>query len=209
MSVDKVQIGECTLYRGDCLEVLPTLDAVDIVIADPPYGCNKATWDADFFGAWYPLAKQISRAQVLITGSIGLRDSLALVGGDVVDIIAARNMNGMTRGPLGFGNWLAAVYCGEKPRMGPNAFDFTVSGDKPDHPSPKPERYMVKLVERVSIQGDSVLDPCMGSGTTGVACVKTGRKFIGIELDPGYFDIACRRIEKAYADAPLLQGGAA
>ena len=49
-----------------------------------------------------------------------------------------------------------------------------------------------------------VLDPFMGSGTTGVACVKLGRKFIGIEIDPGYFDIACRRIEKAYAQPDML-----
>ena len=49
------------------------------------------------------------------------------------------------------------------------------------------------------IKGHTILDPFMGSGTTGVACVKLGRKFIGIEIEPKYFDIACRRIEAAYA----------
>ena len=54
------------------------------------------------------------------------------------------------------------------------------------------------LVSRASIDGETILDPFMGSGTTGVACVKLGRRFIGIELDPDYFDIACERIRKAY-----------
>ena len=67
------------------------------------------------------------------------------------------------------------------------------------HPSPKPVVVMDWLVREVSREGDTILDPFMGSGTTGVACVKLGRKFIGIEIDEGYFDIACSRIEKAYA----------
>lgn len=53
------------------------------------------------------------------------------------------------------------------------------------------------LVERASLRGETVLDPFMGSGTTGVVCVKLGRKFIGIEIEPKYFDIACSRIETA------------
>ena len=56
------------------------------------------------------------------------------------------------------------------------------------------------------VDGATVLDPFMGSGTTGVACVRTGRKFIGIEKSPEYFDIACKRIEKAVADVGLMAG---
>ncbi len=56
---------------------------------------------------------------------------------------------------------------------------------------------MMRLVERASLTGDKILDPFMGSGTTGVAAVKLGRKFIGIEIEPKYFDIACRRISDA------------
>ena len=61
----------------------------------------------------------------------------------------------------------------------------------------KPEALMVRLVEWSGAL--SILDPFMGGGTTGVACAKLGRKFIGIEIEPKYFDIACRRIEQAYA----------
>ena len=63
---------------------------------------------------------------------------------------------------------------------------------------------MLWLVQRASLSGETVLDPFMGSGTTGVACVKLGRKFIGIELDEGYFDIACRRIAEAYRQPDMF-----
>jgi site-specific DNA-methyltransferase (adenine-specific) len=71
-----------------------------------------------------------------------------------------------------------------------------------DHPSPKP----VKLMEWVvsNLDGETVVDPFCGSGTTGVACAKLGRKFIGIEIEPKYFDIACRRIEQAYAQPDMF-----
>lgn len=66
---------------------------------------------------------------------------------------------------------------------------------------------MVTMVEPIKVStlpGATILDPFMGSGTTGVACVKLGRKFIGIEIDEGYFDIACERIRKAYAQPDMF-----
>jgi DNA modification methylase len=69
------------------------------------------------------------------------------------------------------------------------------------HPTQKPVSIMEWCLSY--IKGDRVLDPFMGSGTTGVACIKTGRNFIGIEKSPEYFDIACRRIEKAVAERGL------
>jgi len=68
-------------------------------------------------------------------------------------------------------------------------------GDNPV-PCPRPLESVRYICN--SVTAESILDPFMGSGTTGVACAKLGRKFIGIEIDPGYFDIACRRIQKAY-----------
>jgi len=65
------------------------------------------------------------------------------------------------------------------------------------HPTQKPTELMEYLIRTYTNEGDTVLDNCMGSGTTGVACVNTGRKFIGIELDPKYFEIAKQRIEQA------------
>ena len=63
---------------------------------------------------------------------------------------------------------------------------------------------MGQLIGLFTYDGEKVADPFMGSGTTGVACAKLGRKFIGIEIEPRYFDIACRRIEQAYAQADLF-----
>jgi len=193
------RIGSCELILGDCLEVLPTLGPVDgrlILATDPPYGCGKAEWDSAFPVEWYAMAP--GDVAVIITGSAGLKGAINLVGDDYVDTIAARNLNGMTRGPIGFGNWISAVVARGKPRQGINAFDFSVSGEMPPHPSPKPLGYMIRLIERVSSDLDTILDPFMGSGTTLVACAKLGRKGIGIEVDPGYFDIACKRVEEAY-----------
>ena len=68
------------------------------------------------------------------------------------------------------------------------------------HPTEKPLRLMSDLVVDFTNVGQTILDPFMGSGTTGIACLKEGRKFIGIEKDPKYFDLACRRIEKALAE---------
>jgi DNA modification methylase len=70
-------------------------------------------------------------------------------------------------------------------------------GQRNEHPTQKPVTLMRELVGLFSNPGASVMDMCMGSGTTGVAAVQMGRKFIGIEREPKYFDIACRRIEDA------------
>jgi site-specific DNA-methyltransferase (adenine-specific) len=73
-----------------------------------------------------------------------------------------------------------------------------------DHPNEKPLRLMQQIVWTHSNPGDAILDPFMGSGTTGVAAVQLGRDFIGIECEPKYFDIACRRIEQAQKQADLF-----
>lgn len=187
------------LYEGDCLEILPTIKDLSChaFITDPPYGCGKAEWDNEFPTKWYAEAKRIADMTVIITGSSGLKDSIALVGDDFVDVIAAWNRNGMTRGPIGYGNWLAAVVACSKPSMGPNFLSFTIAGDMPDHPSPKPISYMKKLIERVTKPGDLIIDCFMGSGRTGVAALQTGRRFIGIELNAEYFQLAKRDIEDA------------
>lgn len=72
------------------------------------------------------------------------------------------------------------------------------------HPNEKPIELIERLVSIHTSEADTVCDPFMGSGTTGVACAKLGRKFIGIELEPKYFDIACRRIDEAYKQPRLF-----
>ena len=187
-----------TIVVGDCLDVMRAMPdgCVDVVVTDPPYGCGKADWDDDFPTAWYVQAKRIARTVLIITGSCGLRDSVALVGTDFVDVIAGRNLNGMTRGPLGFGNWLAAVVAGDKPRQGVNFLEFAVVGEMPDHPSPKPLQYMVRLMARVTDEGDLIFDPFMGSGTTAVAAKKLGRHYFGCDISEDYVKMARERVAK-------------
>jgi DNA modification methylase len=177
---------------------------VDAVVTDPPYGCGKADWDDAFPTAWYAEARRIAPMVVIITGSCGLADSIPLVGSDFVDVISAWNENGMTRGPIGYGNWLAAVVAGSKPHMGQNFFKFSVTGHKVDHPSPKPIEYMLKLIERVTLPGMTICDPFSGSGTTAVACIRLGRSFIGCEISAHDFATAQRRIAQAEAQPRLL-----
>lgn len=202
-------MSNVTLYLGDCLEYMRGMadGCIDVVVTDPPYGANKAAWDATFPTEWYEHAKQLAPMTVIITGSRGTKDSMRLVGDDFVDTIAARNLNGMTRGPIGFNNWLAAVIAGSKPHKSNswNFFEFSIREDMPDHPSPKPIEYMLKLIERVTNPGDTIFDPFMGSGTTGVACVQLGRNFIGCEIDPQYYAISERRIRDAQAQPSLLE----
>ncbi len=194
------------LVLGDCLEFMKGLPdgSVDAVITDPPYGINKAEWDTEFPTDWYVYAKRIARTIGVITGSAQLNKSIALVGDDFIEVIAGRNLNGMTFSPIGFGNWLACVIAGDKPKQGVTFLEFSVKGKMPDHPSPKPIEYMTKLILRLSSEGDTIFDPFMGSGTTGVACVQTQRNFIGCEIDPKYFAIAQRRIEDAAAQLHLF-----
>ena len=73
-----------------------------------------------------------------------------------------------------------------------------------EHPVEFPIEIPIRCIRAVSNPDDTVLDPFMGSGTTGVACVNLGRQFIGIEIEPRYFDIACRRIEEAYRQPSLF-----
>jgi site-specific DNA-methyltransferase (adenine-specific) len=114
----------------------------------------------------------------------------------------------MTHGPWGFVGFNPILYYGRDFRAGrgalPSSTTVTEAAPKLEHPCPKPVRAWEWLIEKASQPGETVLDPFMGSGTTGVACAKLGRKFIGIEIEPRYFDIACRRIEEAYRQADLF-----
>ena len=187
------------LHLGDCLEIMKSIPdgSVDAVITDPPYGCGKAEWDDSFPVGWYEVARTKGEMCVIITGSAGLKDTIPLVGDDFIDVVAAWNRNSRTRSPIGFSNWLAAVITKGKPKQQQNIIRFSIRGKMPEHPSPKPIEYMKQVISRMTTENDTILDPFMGSGTTGVACMMEGRKFIGIEIDPDYYKIAEKRIYEA------------
>jgi DNA modification methylase len=212
-----------TLYLGDCREILPTLGKVDAVVTDPPYGIGEAginqvrkqpwrkshdrwrnpvardygvsSWDDE--PAHEAVAKAIETAKwAIVFGGNYYHlppSSCWLVwdketGGDFADC------------ELAWTNLRCAV---RRIRYLWNGFQRANGEKRGDHPTQKPIGVMKWCIERLPDDAHTILDPFMGSGTTGVAAVKLGRRFIGIEIEPKYFDIACRRIQAAL-DAPDL-----
>jgi DNA modification methylase len=213
--------GNIRLYCGDCLEILPTLEAgsVDAVVTDPPYGIGKRLVRGGSGGSFDMLVKSGADAW-----DVKLAD-------DSINYIATYSPNAIVWG----GNHYRLPPC-DKPlcwnKVRPNQknlseweyawssmtgraqmFTYCANGgfvakEKREHPTQKPTPLMEWCVGFFK-DANTILDPFMGSGTTGVACVKTGRKFIGIELDRGYFDIAVKRIEKALQERDQLPQEAA
>lgn len=205
---------DVTLHLGDCLDFMPTLPAgsVDLVLTDPPY-------KTEYVGLYGAMAEQAQR--VMKEGSL----LITLCGHFALDRIIADMsqhlrywwIGGMpnSTGSVAF-NHSRQVLCAWKPAL------WFVKGQAKKHPAVF-DLFQTKRIERVNHKWEqgpgwfsyyatklvdydaTVLDPFMGSGTTGVACVQTGRNFIGCEIDPGYFEIAQRRIALVQQQ-PLLPG---
>jgi site-specific DNA-methyltransferase (adenine-specific)/modification methylase len=197
----KVEIGNATLYLGDCMDILPTLDKVDAVITDPPYGlesklkggtwgrqfnCDSYSWDAK---PWEPTKEFLSVAKVYVIWGGNYFFSLPP---SRCWLIHDKTIRGMTFADAE----LAWTNLDKNTRV----FSYLVPrgflGEERLHPTQKPIALMKWCIEQVG-NPKTILDPFMGSGTTGVAAVQMGRKFIGIEREPNYFEIACKRIEDA------------
>jgi site-specific DNA-methyltransferase (adenine-specific) len=218
----KVEIGVATLYHGDMLELLPQLGDVDAVVTDPPYGILNL----DGVGSTTAVRKS-PRQQ----GSGVLKNRILNTSNVEWDIAPSQEVFDQLRGMsqhqiIWGGNYFPlpparAILAWDKEQPWPNfsqvelawtslnrpAALFRVSATRgtPDkqHPTQKPLSLMSWCLEFLP-PAITVLDPYMGSGTTGVAAVQTGRRFIGIERDEKYFDIACRRIEQAVAQGQLF-----
>lgn len=220
-------IGDATLYLGDCLEILPTLPKVDAVITDPPYGIGfkyeshidsvagypdfllpriaaaRALCNEGAFCAWFQAMKNVARFHEWFPAGWRI-------------YAAAKNFVQMRDCPMQYA--FDPVVCwweSGKPFKSGRGRDYFVADTasvisnpaniEKGHPAPRPQDQMRELVGNFSNPVGTVLDLFMGSGTTGVACANLGRKFIGIEIEPKYFDIACRRIEDAYRQQPLFE----
>lgn len=224
VSVEKVVIGNATLYMADCREVLPTLPKVDAVITDIPYGeVNRASnglRELDKGDADIETCDIAEVLQLLDLGQSvyvwcgteqvsGLRAGLVSAGYSTrLCIWEKSNPSPMNGQHL----WLSALECcvyGK--RAGAHFSEFCKSpvwrgptAEKEDHPTPKPVWLMSRQIQASVKHGGMVLDAFMGSGTTGVACANLGRSFIGIEREVKYFDIACRRIDDAQRQSRLI-----
>ena len=216
----KEVIGDCELYLGDCLEVMPGLGKVDAVVTDPPYGIgedggNKNRWrkgdgrrkdlppkyaqkgwdDSRPPARVFNLIQRVSFNQIIWGGNY-FADLLPArmgwlywdkrIGGDFSD------------GELAWTTRKSALRS-----FACHPFDGLKGGKERHHPTQKPLPLMRWCLSFLP-DAETILDPFMGSGTTGVACVQLQRRFIGIELDETYFDIACKRIEEAYKQPSLF-----
>ena len=215
--IEPVIIGNATLYLGDCLEILPTLPKVDAVITDPPYGISFEK-GAGGHGAQ---PKERRRDYGPMTGDDKPFDPSPFLNWPCV--LWGANHYAQK---LPHGRWLAwnklgylepwdsfsdVEFAWHNKRGADRIFSLLwkglCQGEKLDnglrgHPTQKPVALMTWCIEQAGKPG-VILDPYIGSGTTGVAAVQMGRKFIGIEIDPRYFDIACRRIEDAQRQQSL------
>jgi DNA modification methylase len=193
------------LILGDCLEVMRTMPdkSVDAVITDPPYGVDfrGESWDA-FIPNWIEEARRIAEVVIFTTGVTTLWD---YPKPDWVNCWYREASNSRSK-VGGFSHWSPVVIYG-KPKFPVDSIKLhAIVNAYPHgfpHPSPKPIRLMEWLVTHGADKDATILDPFMGSGTTGVACVQTGRNFIGIEIDPTYYAIAEKRIKEAQAQMKL------
>ena len=208
------------LYLGDCRDILETLPKVDALITDPPYGVKftgkvtKHKIRHDGYAAEIGDDDHFIKTVVLpaLFLSLANADRAAVFPGirqlwnypkpAEIGSFFQRAAGGLGR--WGFNTTHPILYYGKDPYLArglgsrPNSWLATLDAElaSVDHPCPKPLAWMLKVVERVSFEGETVLDPFLGSGTTGVACVRLERKFIGIEIESKYFDIARRRIDQ-------------
>jgi len=213
-------IGNATLYLGDCLDILPTLDKVDAVVTDPPYGVKRDKGFEGFGGFGQPIARRrfldddwdSSRPSREVFDLILEKSGFAFIfgGNFFADLL-----------PVGT-HWVVWDKLNTMPDFGDCELAWTNSDRKSvkkitveyngllgkeqtrQHPTQKPVLLLEKVLEAYH-KHNTILDPFMGSGTTGVACMNLGRKFIGIEKEPKYFEIACERVAQSQKQQRLFE----
>jgi site-specific DNA-methyltransferase (adenine-specific) len=210
MRIEK--IGDCTLYLADCMDVLPTLGKVDAVVTDPPYGIgidgqtqrikgkksdrrgyDFKGWDSERPEEVIKLLAMLDCPQIIWGGNY-FADLLP--AGDKWPVWDKGQRIQQSDCELAYTNMDGALRVFTLNRM-------ALQQDGAQHPTQKPlslMRWCLSFIDDSLV----ICDPFMGSGTTGVACVKMGRKFIGIEREPEYFEIACKRIREAYAQPDMF-----
>ena len=209
--MNPVKIGNATLYLGDCIEILPALPKVDACITDPPYGIGadshagkaKNGWTQWGAGGW-----DSERPSAEVIHAVRQAGKVAIVwGGNYFTDFLPPSMQWLVwdKGQRNFSLADCEVAWSSQNKA---ARVFTYSRvaalqDGKQHPTQKPVALMKWCIEQAG-NPQTILDPFMGSGTTGVAAIQLGRSFIGIEREERYFQIACERISNAVAQGQLF-----
>jgi site-specific DNA-methyltransferase (adenine-specific) len=199
--VDVVTIGDATLYHGDCREILPALPKADAVVTDPPYGVYAVggSWGNKKDLAWD------KKPATNVKDVVAMGDASIVWGGNYFELPPSR----------GWLVWykrdsnLSAADCElawTSMDMNCRLIDQSIAATNAErcgHPTQKPLAVMEWCLSFLPT-AQTILDPYMGSGTTGVACANLGKQFVGIEIERKYFDMACTRISAAYAQGRLF-----
>jgi len=220
MKIRKEIIGNCTLYLGDCREIIPTIGKIDAIVSDPPYGINLC---ADFSSMNYKFKFKGSKGGKKYDSIIGddnffnpshllnTADQFALFGGEyyisqlpVGGSLSIWDKRLSESADKMFGSCYETIWFfpARKKDIIRHKWAGFFGTEKEDikkrvHPAQKPYQLIKKVILCLRKSPFTICDPYMGSGSTGVACVELERNFIGIEINEGYFDIACKRIEEA------------
>lgn len=218
--MNPVIIGNAELWLGDCRDILPLLPKVDAVITDPPYGISIDRQMAASSGTksggmlarkgeyiasgWDDAPMSNDVAEILIR----LGKEVVLWGGNYYGLPASQCW--LVWDKQVNGNFADCELAWTNMKKPVRKFAWMWNGmlrqggeQRNGHPTQKPLALMKWCIEQTG-NPQTILDPFMGSGTTGVAAVQMGRKFIGIEREPKYFDIACKRIEDAQRQADMF-----
>lgn len=205
--MEKVVIGDATLFCGDCMDVMSTLPEVDAVVTDPPYGMNfksnhrkvdhrKIENDNSTDLLVWCTKIKASHSKYIFCRWENLKD--VTLPKSLITWVKNNHSMGDLEHEHGRKTEVCLFYNGDKhffPEGRPNDVVNHVRTGNELHPTQKPITLMKEII---SWTDGVIIDPFMGSGTTGVAALQMGRKFIGIEKDPEYFKIACDRIQQEY-----------
>lgn len=229
----KEVIGAATLYLGSCEDVLPGLIGIDHIICDPPHSDRTHSNHDDAshrregrselsYAALTPADVEALAGAFHQTGAgwiVWLTDfelanharrTLGALGRTTFVPLPyyhpGRSIRMAGDGPSSWTDLIVVARTKEHLRWGtlPGGYVAGAGWDDKARMGGKPTRLMQMLVADYSRSGELVCDPFMGAGTTGVACVKEGRRFIGIEIDEAAFDLSCRRIEDAQRQGQLF-----
>jgi site-specific DNA-methyltransferase (adenine-specific) len=224
----KEQIGAATLYLADAFDIMPTLGEVDSIITDPPYGpqthagaqtikagravplVDFASFTEEQFIRFCTHAVTLAKRWVIMSCEWRYMVSLEMAGLPLVRFGIWPKPNGAPQftGDRPGTGWEAIAILHREGKKhwngGGHHAVWVCNPERGDHPTQKPLPLLLDWVKKFTDEGDTVLDPFMGSGTTGVACLKLGRRFIGIERREDYFNTAHARIQAAHAQRDLF-----
>jgi site-specific DNA-methyltransferase (adenine-specific) len=207
-----------TLYLGDCREILPTLGKVDAVVTDPPYGINWKPRVNHQDQKWvdeinFDIRDFLVGKQHIIWGGQYFSDKLPVSEGWLTWCKRPTTGLDFSNDDRSYATTELAWRDFGKAKFITHVWDGGMRAGAAEnrtfcHPSQKPIEVMEWCIRQLPKESLIVLDPFMGSGTTGVAAVKAGRSFIGVEIDESYFETACRRISAALKQPDLFISGA-